>query len=70
MAGYRALRYLHDHDPETLRGLSDETLSGWVPAVRASSVGARAVRKSRGKRFWHSLRSGARRLWRSVRKPR
>ncbi len=33
MAGCRALRYLHDHDPETVRGLSDETLSGWVPAV-------------------------------------
>jgi len=33
LAGYRALCYLQNHDPRALDGLSDETLSGWIPAV-------------------------------------
>ena len=33
LAGYRALRYLHDHDNAGLEALGDEILGGWVPAV-------------------------------------
>jgi hypothetical protein len=33
MAGYRALRYLAEHDPATFNALGNEVLCRWVPAV-------------------------------------
>ena len=66
LAGYRALRYLHDHDNAGLEALGDHSSAAGATAVLSFVGGkvARAASRRPGNQSWHGWPSDVQRRWR------